>query len=311
MRVAIHSEQPKYNYKFSVADTGIIGVYGVSGCGKSSLLNALAGYNDRNRGQAIFNSRKLEGVIKCSYMNQHPILFPHWTVLENLNFALRYTNNKVEQLDNLVTKLECNKLLNKLPSQLSGGEKQRIAFIRTLLMIENNSLVLLDEPFSALHPKLRKVALDLLIDYKKHCLIFMVTHEVSEIYQYADELLLIEEGSVIYKSSIQDAMVSRHSYLPLASKVKLLGENFVIFADDVSINLEANPNSSISYQLNITIDEVTIDKNKAILKLNLLEEHGNQSLFAKLTTDSVKRLGLTSNQKAVACFKSFAHHSCD
>jgi ABC-type molybdate transport system ATPase subunit len=139
----------------------------------------------------------------------------------------------------------------------------------------------------------------------------MVTHEVSEIYQYADELLLIEEGSVIYKSSIQDAMVSRHSYLPLASKVKLLGENFVIFADDVSINLEANPNSSISYQLNITIDEVTIDKNKAILKLNLLEEHGNQSLFAKLTTDSVKRLGLTSNQKAVACFKSFAHHSCD
>ncbi len=311
MKVAIQSESPKYNYQFEVADSGLIGVYGISGCGKSSLLNALAGYNDKNDGTIIFNDKILQGIVKCSYMNQHPILFPHWTVLENLNFAIGYSKSSLKELDDLLDKLNCNHLLNKLPKQLSGGEKQRIAFIRALLMIENSSLVLLDEPFSALHPELRKVALDLLNDYKNHCLIFMVTHEISEIYQYADELLLIEEGSINYQNTMQKAMASKHAYLPLASKITLSGESFVIFADDVSVNLKTNKNSSISYQLDIIIDEIILSDKQAVLKLNLLVENKNQHLFAKLTTDSVKRLGLRVNQKAVACFKSIAHHACN
>jgi len=301
MKVNIASEQPKYNYQFEVADTGIVGVYGISGCGKSSLLDALAGYNDNNQGTITFNNKRLQGIVKCSYMNQHPILFPHWSVQENLNFAIQYSKSNLKQLDDLLQKLNCNHLLDKRPNQLSGGEKQRIAFIRALLMIEDNSLVLLDEPFSALHPKLRKVALNLLNDYKKYSLIFLITHEISELYQISDNLLYLKEGKIVYQDTTKNAMHSNYENLPLASKVTFDDESHIIYADDVSIGLQKNPQSSIVHQLDSNIQNIDTKDEITILRLKL---NNKNILYAKITEDSLKRLNLKQKQQVVANFKA-------
>jgi ABC-type molybdate transport system ATPase subunit len=302
MKVSITSTQPLYDYQFQVSDCGIVGVYGISGSGKSNLLNAIAGFHQSNKYNIIFNNIKLKGLVKSCYMSQHPVLFQHWTVIENLNFALQYCNNTIDQLNKLISQLNCQELLNKFPSQLSGGEKQRIVLIRTLILIEDNSLVLLDEPFSALDSELRKVAVDLIRCYKKQCLIFLVTHEISEIYQLADELLYIKDSTIDYQNSLLNAMSSHHENLPLASKINIQNAKQVIYADDVSISLSKHKDSSIVHQFEANIQSIEIKDKVAIILLQLKE--GKQSLYAKITESSLINLKLIVNQSVVANFKA-------
>jgi len=310
MRVNIHSIAPQFNYSFNTTDVGIVGVYGISGSGKSSLLDALAGYQNNLKGSIKFNNsylfnteaKQFSHVIKCSYMRQHPILFPHWTINENLNFALEHSNSKIN-INNLLDKLDCKQLSNKYPKQLSGGEKQRIAFIRSLILIKNNGLVLLDEPFSALDKKNRLVAIELLNHYKKKCLIYLVTHKISEIYEIADELLCIKSGTISYHDTISLAMSSGRNQLPIASRITLENKPQIIYADDVSISLQHNPHSSIVHQLDVYISAINIINDVAILQLKT----DTQRLYAKITKQSLQKLNLTNNIKVVANFKATSY----
>jgi len=302
MNVDITSKHLNYDYNFTVADTGIIGVYGISGSGKSSLLMALAGYEKNHKAVIEHKGKSLSGTIKCSYMSQHPILFSHWTILENLEFALKYTTNNRSILNALIRKLSCSHLLNKLPDQLSGGEKQRIAFIRALILIEKNTIVLLDEPFSALDNKLRKEALNLLDKYKAKNLIFLVTHEISELYQIANELLYIKQGKIHYQDSIENIMSDNLHDLPVASKIVINTVKQIIYADDVSISLTKHADSSIIHQLAVTIKNIRLFEDIALLELLLIEDQ--QRLFAKITQESLKHLKLQLNQEVIANFKS-------
>lgn len=302
MKVNIQSS--RYNYKFETKDSGIIGVYGISGSGKSSLLDAIAGYNDADndsQGTISYQGKELTGVIKCSYMTQDPVLFPHWTVLQNLQFVQNHCSTVINH--DIIKQLQANDLLDKYPQQLSGGEKQRIAFIRALLQIQRNSIVLLDEPFSALDDKLRSVALQIL-SQQKNCLIYLVTHKISELYDSADEILYVESGSVKYHDTISKAMSSGVVNLPIASKIILDGKAEVIYANDVSIAYEKNPNSSIINQIPVTITAITAKVKTVLLELSIDKEN---KLFAEITQESLKRLNLKIQQKVIANFKAVAY----
>lgn len=300
MKVNIHNHNRVFDCDFQVADSGIIGVYGVSGSGKSSLLNAIAGYDADTNGRIEFNKQSLSGVIQCAYMHQHPILFTHWTVQENLEFVKHYHNTNYEDY---LAQLGCTKLLKQYPHQLSGGEKQRIILIRTLMQAKKNSLVLLDEPFTALDNSMRKTALNLLPQHKKS-LIFLVTHDLTELYQIADEILLIKNGVIKYQASIEDAMHSLLEDFPLASKIQLDNETHVIYADDVSIALQKHTDSSIVYQLNARIQEVVHNNKTTNIKLQLIDVQ--QTLYASITQQSFQHLNLKLNQQVVAFFKATA-----
>lgn len=312
MKINISSIKPKYHYNFSVNNTGIIGVYGNSGSGKSSLLNAIAGYQDDLTGSMKYNhntlfdteKKKPVKVLKCSYLNQHPLIFPHWSIAENLAFALEHSSNNQENLDALINKLECRDLLDKLPRQLSGGEKQRIAYVRALVQTEENSIVLLDEPFSALDENLREIALNILNNYKHMCLIFLVTHEISEIYRYADELLYIEDGIITYQNQIEKAMSSRLVSLPIASRIMINEKRHVIYADDVSICLKKNPDSSIKYQIRVLITDITSEDDSVILTLKMIKGEKQQYLYSKILKSSLTKLDLKVDQTVICQFKS-------
>ena len=317
MKVNIQSKHPQFDYKYNCKNIGIVGVYGISGSGKSSLLQAIAGYNDEVQGCIKFrkktlfdtNNRHFPKVIKCSYMKQHPLLFAHWSIAENLQFAQNYSNNK-QKIDELLYKLDCHQLLNKRPKQLSGGEKQRVAFIRALLQIEQGSLVLLDEPYSALDGKLRKIALQLLKNYKDNCLIYLVTHDISELYHIADELLYIDSGHIAYQDPIQKAMASGYKNLPIASKINIENKKHVIYADDVSISLSKNPQSSIIHQIAVTITEINAIEKNIILKLKLnsnIDEKSQQYLYARITNNSLDKLKLKIQQNVFAHFKASSY----
>ena len=304
MIININCDEPKFNYKLNTRDQGIVAVYGVSGSGKSTLLNALSGLILNVKGKMDYKKNNLllqHHGQKICFMSQDPILFPHWTIEQNLNFALNYSKNTDVQLNKLIKKLQCTKLLNKLPSKLSGGEKQRIALIRTLVLADIDSLILLDEPFSALDNKMRTIAIKLVEEYKARNLIFLVSHNLIDLYRISNDFIYIENNKIKHNNSTNEIMKSGFNNLPIASKINLNEAEHIIYADNVSINLYENNNSSIVYQLSSIITSIQNFKEHVILGLKL---ENNETLFSKITKQSFNRLALKKELTVFANFKA-------
>ena len=137
----------------------ILFITGKSGQGKSTLLNLISGFNDNNlfwTGKILLNNIDITNQViqkkRIGYMLQDYFLFPHFSVKNNLIFSLpNNKKNKKEYIMNLLKNINMIDYANLYPSELSGGQKARIACLRSL--ISNPNALLLDEPFSALDKK--------------------------------------------------------------------------------------------------------------------------------------------------------------
>ena len=130
---------------FDVKDGEIIGIVGSSGCGKSTLLNIIAGLDKETGGQVIRYKNNY------GYMLQSDALLPYKNVLDNATLGLKLkkilNDETVNYTKGLLNQFGLDKFLEKMPSELSGGMRQRVALARTLAIRPN--LVLLDEPLSS------------------------------------------------------------------------------------------------------------------------------------------------------------------
>ena len=134
---------------------------GPSGCGKTSTLRMIAGHEDISGGDILLGSNIINDLPPAkrgtAMMFQNYALFPHLSCLDNVGFALKMRG--IKKIERINKSLEMLKLVqmddfsNRFPSQLSGGQQQRVALARAL--ITNPSILLLDEPLSALDPFLR------------------------------------------------------------------------------------------------------------------------------------------------------------
>lgn len=181
-------------------------IQGKSGAGKTSLLRIIAGLMQPDSGkikvdgQFWFNSdQKIDLSIqqrKVGYVFQDYALFPNMTVSENLSFALSKNDSK-SIVDDLIEIMELGELRSHKPEILSGGQKQRVALARAL--VQKPSLLLLDEPLSALDNEIRaKLQQHLLALHKEFKLTtLMVTHDNGETLKLADSLVVLDQGKVI------------------------------------------------------------------------------------------------------------------
>ena len=138
---------------FSVDDGEFISIIGPSGCGKSTLLNIISGILTPSSGEVKFNDPDVKNNLdKMGYMFQKDYLFPWLSVRENVLLGLKvkkiYTKENIEFADELLKSYGLEKFESHKPTQLSGGMRQRVALIRTLVL--RPEIILLDEPFSAL-----------------------------------------------------------------------------------------------------------------------------------------------------------------
>ena len=161
------------NLSFKVKKGEILFISGKSGLGKSTLLDLISGFHDNNliwTGKIYLNKHDITNASiqnkKIGYMLQDYFLFPHFNVKNNLIFSLpKQTKNKKEQVINYLEQINMVDFSNHYPSELSGGQKARIACLRAI--VSNPDALLLDEPFSSLDKKTMKSFQKFLFDFVK------------------------------------------------------------------------------------------------------------------------------------------------
>ena len=200
---------------FQAAEGEFLGIMGSSGSGKSTLLNCIAtviqptGGKIRMQGADILalKGEKLAEYRgkKIGYLFQNYALFPTMTVEANIGAGVRGTKaEKKERTSEMIRKFRLEGLESRLPGQLSGGQQQRVALAR--IMAYRPEMILLDEPYSALdvylRDRLQQEMQEMLEDYDGT--VILVSHSRDEIYRFSQELLVMDQGTIIRSGSVKE-----------------------------------------------------------------------------------------------------------
>lgn len=193
------------NVSLTIGKGEFFSLLGPSGCGKTTLLRIIAGFEDPSSGSIFLDDTDVVPLPpdqrRVNTVFQNYALFPHLSVFENIAFPLRLRKVPIKEIREKVSRyLQLVRLVgqeNKKPNQLSGGQKQRVAIARAL--INEPSVLLLDEPLSALDAKLRQqllMDLDLIHDEVGITFVY-VTHDQSEALSVSDRVAVMSEGRVL------------------------------------------------------------------------------------------------------------------
>ncbi|UJF25283.1 ABC transporter ATP-binding protein [Suttonella sp. R2A3] len=162
-------------------------IVGRSGCGKTTLLNAIAGLTP-HQGH-IHNGQGKALTDQLAWIGQQDQLLPWLNVVENIRLGYRLRHQAAPDIAPLLDELDIRTLSKRYPHQLSGGQRQRVALARTLL--EQRHIILLDEPFSALDALTRHQLQTLAARLLKGKTVLMITHDPSEALRLADRLYVM------------------------------------------------------------------------------------------------------------------------
>lgn len=335
----------------TLPNQGIIALFGPSGAGKTTLLRCLAGLEPFAEGVLSLNGTVWQDQARAVFVPPHQReigmvfqearLFDHLTTRDNLEYGLRRTPEGQRRLplQEVITALQLEPLLNRTPRQLSGGERQRIALGRTLLA--SPQLLLLDEPFSALDRKLKDAIMPFLaqLPERLNIPILYVSHTLDEIIRLADYLLLLEKGTISGLGRLSDmfqrldlslaqrddagavleAEIGSHDDHYHLTILEFAGQRLIVSrlpypvgkhlrlhvqARDVSLTLQAPTDTTILNILPCSINALAPAGNPAQALIKL--EVGGQTMLARVTRKSCDQLDLRPGITVYAQIKSVA-----
>ena len=223
---------------FSIESGEFINLYGPSGVGKTSTLRMISGLMKPDEGRLVVNNEVWFDAAKninlssqkrkVGYVFQDYALFPHLTVLENLNFA-KAKENQRNPIPALIEMMELGQLQNRKPETLSGGQKQRVALARAL--VQNPQILLLDEPLAALDTSIRYKLQDYLkrVHTQFKLTTVLISHDIGEIVKLADRVICLEEGKITKQGSPEQIFINQN----LSGKFKFTGEVLKIETEEI------------------------------------------------------------------------------
>ena len=180
----------------------ITAVLGPSGAGKSTLLNIISGFEDLTSGQVLIDGEIVNAQLPAqrpvSFIFQDNNCFAHLSARDNVALGiapdLKLNEAQWVQVDAALLRVGLAQLSQRLPGDMSGGERQRIALARVL--VRNKPVLLLDEAFAALGPALRRDMIGLVMDLQKELrlTVLMVTHQPEDAKLAALEIIFVDEG---------------------------------------------------------------------------------------------------------------------
>jgi molybdate transport system ATP-binding protein len=208
LRVDVVKRRGDFNLRvaFAAPTPGIVALFGRSGCGKTTLVDIIAGLLQPDEGGVWLGGLELSAPPErrgIGYVFQDARLFPHYNVAGNLQYGQKRaaTDCGSNSFDEVVSLLGLSPLLDRKPNQLSGGERQRVALGRALLC--QPRLLLLDEPVASLDVARREEVMPYLEKLRDSLSIPMVyvSHQLDEVLRLATHVVLLDAGSVIAQGS--------------------------------------------------------------------------------------------------------------
>lgn len=276
--IEIKNLNKKYE-KFSIDNLNLqiprgefLSILGKSGSGKSTLLNLISGSDKNYEGQIMIHGKSVSQCIKSGELAmvfQDSLLLPHLNVYENVAFGLRIRKLPKDEIDRrvraILERLELHDLAKRFPSQLSGGQKQRVSIGRALVM--NPTLLLMDEPFSALDGNLREKLQKMIkeLHLERGLTILFVTHDRDEAFYLSDRIALMHHGKIVQLSSPKemytkpnsvyvakflgiDNIFSGEEFNRMTGSEKYSGKTLAIPKEDLRISKESRENSNKNLQ---------------------------------------------------------------
>jgi multiple sugar transport system ATP-binding protein len=256
----------------TVKDKEFVVFLGPSGCGKTTTLRAIAGLEDIDSGDILIDGKAVQNVHASerdiAFVFQNYALYPHLTVYENMAFPLRAVRQSRQDVDKMVrsvaTSLGIEKLLNRRPSQLSGGDMQRVAIGRAL--VRRPLGILLDEPIGSLDAKLRE---DMRVELKRLHLengstSIYVTHDQVEAMSLADRIVVMNEGVL--------------QQIGTPSDVYLYPANLFVaqFIGSPVMNISATTVSDVGGKAQVAIDRETFELPSQLLNMLQSKKASNE-----------------------------------
>lgn len=185
---------------------GVTAIFGVSGSGKSTWLECIAGLQQPESGRITFDQETLFDAAKSirasparrgiGYIFQNAALFPHMTVRANVEYGLHAlpATARRDTAQHSLDAFHIGDLAGKRADAISGGERQRVALARAL--VRNPRCLLLDEPFSALDYLTKLKIMDDVLEWnrERHIPILLVTHALEEVFAMAEQVMVLDQG---------------------------------------------------------------------------------------------------------------------
>ena len=209
---------------FAIYENQITTIIGKSGTGKSVLLKHIIGLLTPDEGTILFRGRPVNKMkkgewdgyrSKISYMFQNNALFDSMTVFDNIALPLRQTTDmgKKEIEKKVLSRtdqMEIADVVNKYPSELSGGMQKRVALARAL--VTDPAIVLFDEPTTGQDPIRKNVILSMIAHYRKQFgfTAVLISHDIPDVFFVSDRILLLWEGKIAFHGTYEELMQLRH-----------------------------------------------------------------------------------------------------
>ena len=210
------SKQAVNNINFKINENEIVGLLGPNGCGKTTTIGMILGLLKPTSGQVLINGidiekNKISLLHKMNFISPYIELPKKLTVKQNLTVygKLYNINNLNERIDYLSNKLRLNNLLNKITGELSSGQKNRVSLAKAL--INEPTVLLLDEPTASLDPETGDFVRTFLENYKKEkkISVLLASHNMDEVNRLCSSVLMMKGGDII-DSGTPDDLIKKH-----------------------------------------------------------------------------------------------------
>ena len=221
VRIRKRFPNPEGTFNLNVHFRALAGftiLFGASGAGKTTLLDCIAGLTDPDEGriaiggEELYDSQKKRNVAawkrRIGYVQQDPALFPHLSAEENVAYGLRSLSatERTSRSREILARFRIDRLRDRRPAQISGGERQRVALARAL--VTEPRALLLDEPLAALdRPTKSSLVADLRKWNQHHRIpILFVTHHGEEVFALGDEVIVLDTGRIVAQGRPHEVM---------------------------------------------------------------------------------------------------------
>ena len=273
------------NFNLILEDGEILALLGSSGCGKTTTLRMIAGFETASSGQIRIGER-LVNDLKPAERNvamafEGYALYPPLTVKDNIAFSLMREKISKEKVDSKVMEvaelLEISDILDRYPPSISGGQQQRVSLARAL--VRDSDALLLDEPMSQLEPQLRAVLRARVKDYIQHNkkTVIFVTHDQTEAVALADKIAVMENGDLKQLASPYE-ISAKPSNVFVAS-----------FIGEPPMNILKAKINTVEEKLKF---EILNDKNEKTFSIKFSKDNIQKENLAKLANDQLITLGI-------------------